>query len=106
MKREELIAYDKWLTENKWGSCEIVTPEQAADLYLAEHPLPPAGGAEEFILSKIADFKLQDCYPTFVPEMAQVMTEFAALHAQRLAEKMVEEKMREDNYGRKNYSKK
>ena len=47
MKREELIAYDKWLTENKWGSCEIVTPEQAADLYLVEHPLPPAEGAEK-----------------------------------------------------------
>jgi len=45
MTREELIAYDRWLTENKWGSSEIITPEQAADLYLAKHPLPPAEGA-------------------------------------------------------------
>lgn len=47
MNREELIAYDRWLTENKWGSSEIITPEQAADLYLAKHPLPPAEGAEK-----------------------------------------------------------
>lgn len=47
MKREELIAYDKWLTRRKWGTGEIISPEKAADLYLAEHPLPPAGGAEE-----------------------------------------------------------
>lgn len=47
MTREELIAYDRWLTENKWGSSEIITPEQAADLYLTEHPLPPAEGAEK-----------------------------------------------------------
>jgi|GEM_PF-5224457 len=46
MTREELIAYDRWLTENKWGSSEIITPEQAADLYLAKHPLPPAEGAK------------------------------------------------------------
>ena len=47
MTREELIAYDKWLTRRKWGTGEIISPEKAADLYLAEHPLPPAGGAEE-----------------------------------------------------------
>lgn len=40
--------------------------------------LPPAEGAEAFIRAKIADHKLHDCYPTFVPEMAQVMTEFAS----------------------------
>jgi len=51
MTREELIAYDRWLTENKWGSSEIITPEQAADLYLAKHPLPPAEGAEHDIES-------------------------------------------------------
>ena len=41
MKREELIAYDKWLTRRKWGTGEIISPEKAADLYLAEHPLLP-----------------------------------------------------------------
>ena len=45
MKRKELIAYDKWLTRRKWGTGEIISPEKAADLYLAEHPLPPAEGA-------------------------------------------------------------
>jgi len=47
--REELIAYDKWLTRRKWGTGEIISPEKAADLYLAEHPLPPAEGAEEIL---------------------------------------------------------
>lgn len=47
MKREELIAYDKWLTRRKWGTGEIISPEKAADLYLAEQPLPPAEGAEK-----------------------------------------------------------
>ena len=47
MKREELIAYDKWLTARKWLTGIIVSPEQAADLYLAEHSFPPAEGAEE-----------------------------------------------------------
>lgn len=50
---------------------------------------PTAEGAEAFILAKIADFKLHECYPTFVPELAQVMTEFTTLHAQRIADKMV-----------------
>ena len=142
MKREELIAYDKWLTENKWGSCEIVTPEQAADLYLAEHPLPPAEGAEDvkqlealFNLEQQLDIPMKDRfhlsakgkelldainslqnkaqstsegaeeilnkyphsieYPMFIHEnnALAAMQEFATLHAQRLAEKMVEEKM-------------
>ena len=49
MTREELIAYDKWLTRRKWGTGEIISPEKAADLYLAEQPLPPAEGAEEIL---------------------------------------------------------
>ena len=51
MKREELIAYDKWLTAKKWLTGIIVSPEKAADLYLAEHPLPPAEGAEKSCLN-------------------------------------------------------
>ena len=46
MKGKELTAYDKWLTRRKWRTGEIISPEKAADLYLAEHPLPPAKGAE------------------------------------------------------------
>jgi len=53
MKREELIAYDKWLTRRKWGKGEIISSEKAADLYLAEHPLPPAEGAEEILASLV-----------------------------------------------------
>lgn len=165
MKREELIAYDKWLTENKWGSCEIVTPEQAADLYLAEHPLPPAEGAEKVqrcpvcmgrglvpnsfyattsgIGSTTQTYLPEKCrtcngagviippYPKlqptaegaeaylrkhpfllgetedgedylstedieFIKQLAPMLEEFAAIHAQRLAEKMVEERLRNE----------
>ena len=97
MKREELIAYDKWLTRRKWGTGEIISPEQAADLYLAKHPLPPAEGAEEFLLAQrngnddpitVAISKEGWIYKMVV----KAMQEFATLHAQRIAEKMVEEK--------------
>ena len=55
--------------------------QEMRDKYQQQQPqqsLPPAEGAEAFIRAKIADHKLHDCYPTFVPEMAQAMTEFAA----------------------------
>ena len=141
MKREELIAYDRWLTENKWGSSEIITPEQAADLYLAKHPLPPAEGAEHDIESMrkclhhyinvdevnrydmlvfgamrdyADDFAAQQ-QPTaegaeeildgmdlgepiqtgefyYRSEVLEAMNKFATLHAQRIAEKMVDAK--------------
>ena len=52
MKRKELTAYDKWLTRRKWGKGEIISPEKAADLYLAEQPLPPADDAEEILCER------------------------------------------------------
>ena len=93
MKREELIAYDKWLTRRKWGTGEIISPEKAADLYLAEHPFPPAEGAEE-ILDK---YPHSTEYPSFIHENSAIaaMTEFATLHAQKIADKMVEKRLRE-----------
>ena len=86
MKREELIAYDKWLTRRKWGTGEIISPEKAADLYLAEHPLPPAEGAEE-ILDK---YPHSTEYPSFIHENSAIaaMHEFATLHAQKIADKI------------------
>jgi hypothetical protein len=77
MTREELIAYDKWLTRRKWMTGEIISPERAADIYLAEHPLPPAEGAEAFLRShKIsgADF----VYTTGFENMVELLREFAA----------------------------
>ena len=140
MKREELIAYDNWLTKRKWGSSEIITPEQAADAYLAENPLPPAEGAEAFVKSlglNVDYVKGIDLFPNPKYTVIDLMREFAeqsqptaegaeeilkrhckenkiiltsndfhtwlnaineiaTLHAQRLAEKMVEEKLREE----------
>jgi len=75
MKREELIAYDNWLTSNKWGSSVIITPEQAADLYLAEHPLPPAEGAEqEKILTDFAE-KMNTAMVNNDPEFEQIVND-------------------------------
>jgi len=91
MTREELIAYDRWLTENKWGSSEIITPEQAADLYLAKHPLPPAEGAEEILDGMDLGEPIQTGEFYYRSEVLEAMNKFATLHAQRLAEKMVEE---------------
>ena len=114
MKREELIAYDKWLTRRKWVTGEIISPEKAADLYLAEHPLPPAEGAEEILTSLIKSLgeptkihnHIYEIRPYTVEgktewwmfhkgvgsgePLAQWLNKFATLHAQRLAEKMVE----------------
>ena len=95
MKREELIAYDKWLTRRKWGTGEIISPEKAADLYLAEQPLPPAEGAEEILtnLETYYDFKFHWIERD---RMIRAMHEFATLHAQKIADKMVEEMLREE----------
>ena len=94
MTKEELIAYDKWLTRRKWGTGEIISPEKAADLYLAEHPLPPAEGAEE-ILRKIVGIEKSGFKRDFAwfSEAIAAMREFATLHAQRLADKMVKEEL-------------
>ena len=61
----------------------------------ASQPQPTVEGAEEFLKQNHisgADF----VYTTGFRNMVDLMTEFATLHAQRLAEKMVEEKMREE----------
>ena len=120
MKREELIAYDKWLTIRKWGTGEIISPEKAADLYLAEHPLPPAEGAEEIIDSIVESlgdpinihnhaFEIRPYTVEHKTEwwifhkevssgepLAQWLSKFATLHAQKIADKMVSEKLREE----------
>ena len=120
MKREELIAYDKWLTRRKWGTGEIISPEKAADLYLAEHPLPPAEGAEEIIDSIVESlgdpinihnhaFEIRPYTVEHKTEwwifhkevssgepLAQWLSKFATLHAQKIADKMVSEKLREE----------
>ena len=121
MKREELIAYDKWLTRRKWGTGEIISPEKAADLYLAEHPLPPAEGAKKVQwsgygeLGNISQKPLQPTaegaeeflrrhnisghdfvYATGFENMVGLLDEFAALYAQQIADKMVGERLRKE----------
>ena len=104
--REELIAYDKWLTRRKWGTGEIISPEKAADLYLAEHPIPPAEGAEEITAEEFIREKIKQKYGLSDEEMTGSLglrctctgrdaskwaQEFATLHAQKIADKMVED---------------
>jgi enoyl-CoA hydratase/carnithine racemase len=99
MTREELIAYDKWLTRRKWGTGEIISPERAADLYLAKHPLPPAEGAEEIDDETIAWAAEHQCGTPFSERWIGFVKGakwHRSLHAQRIAEKMVEEGLREE----------
>ena len=99
MKREELIAYDKWLTRRKWGTGEIISPEKAADLYLAEHPLPPAEGAEEIDDETIAYAAEYQCGTPFSERWIGFVKGakwHRSLHAQKIADKMVSEKLREE----------
>ena len=99
MKREELIAYDNWLTSNKWGSSVIITPEQAADLYLAEHPLHPAEGAEEIDDETIAYAAEYQCGTPFSERWIGFVKGakwHRSLHAQKIADKMVSEMLREE----------
>ena len=96
MKGKELTAYDKWLTRRKWRTGEIISPEKAADLYLAEHPLPPAESAEE-ILDRLYPqfsgkrFLTQDGTYIKWDYAIAAMKDFATLHAQQIADKMVDD---------------
>lgn len=90
MKRKELTAYDKWLTRRKWRTGEIISPEKAADLYLAEHPLPPAEGAEEILHKYVHTINSDGTSLVTFMGALKAMREFATLHAQKIADKMVE----------------
>ena len=66
--------------ETQVGTGEIISPEKAADLYLAEHPLPLAEGAtaEEFLKGCEHD-------GSFIPvhEVIRLMNAFAASQKQQ-----------------------
>ena len=76
----------------KWSHEQTQYPAKEAH---KSHPLPPAEGAEAFLRShKIsgADF----VYTTGFENMVELLREFATLHAQRIADKMVEERLRKE----------
>jgi len=92
--REALAHYEELATKACWHRSDI--PEAIRAYYA---PLPPAEGAEE-ILAKAREFyecQLHDSTSVVgrldKDEIIDLMSAFAALHAQRLAEKMVEEKL-------------
>ncbi|MCK9281578.1 MAG: hypothetical protein M0P71_13210 [Melioribacteraceae bacterium] len=48
--REELVAYDKWMSRNKWGTGKILSPEKSVNEYLKSHQQQPTiKGAEEIL---------------------------------------------------------
>ena len=85
--REALAHYEELATKACWHRSDI--PEAIRAYYA---PFPPAEGAEEFLKQNHisgADF----VYTTGFKNMVALVEQFATLHAQRLAEKMVEEKL-------------
>lgn len=63
---------------------------------------PPAEGAEEIFNKYQADAPMKTRFINF-NEAIKAMQEFATLHAQRIAEKMVEERTREELMGFRSY---
>ena len=101
MTREEYYnEIEKFLAEEEVG--EMLFPrELTAKLAdsLAKLSLPPAEGAEEILRTYwfgIVDKRLDlpKTYDRVFKVTVAAMHEFASLHAQRLAEKMVEEKLK------------
>ena len=97
MKREELIHFMEWWDKRYYPSRLQFHREKDADKYLAEHTLPPAEGAEEITAKKYLSDHGYGSGTNFSSGLvAALMQEFATLHAQRLAEKMVEERLKEE----------
>ena len=71
-------------------------------MYKAKVALPPAEGAEEYLRKHpflLGETEDGDDYLStedieLIKQLAPMLEEFATLHAQRLAEKMVEERLR------------
>jgi len=97
MTRDELIAYDRWLTTRKWGSRKIMSPEKAADLYLSE--VPPSSATAEEILDKWYAIMGKDREASNepfeeTPYYLRAMHEFAALLEQHKEMTLREELIR------------
>ena len=62
---------------------------------ISQKPLQPTAEGAEEMLEEYISYDIQYPFPYVKPALAiKAMQEFATLHAQRLAEKMVEEKLR------------
>lgn len=111
MTREELI---KWLDDEiihsaelcedgdakSWGYEEgILISRNEAEEIRAYLSFPPAEGAEEITAKKYLSDHGYGSGTNFSSGLvAALMQEFATLHAQRIAEKMVSKRLREDTY--------
>jgi hypothetical protein len=99
MTREELIHFMEWWDKRYYPSRLQFHREKDADKYLAEHSIPPAEGAEEMSAREYLD-KWMDEHHHLSDRLigwsvaADFAEDFATLHAQRLAEKMVSERLR------------
>lgn len=101
MKRErEMKAAEEMTREQKEVKLRMILQDyhrrndyelqQAVNDILALDALPPAGGAEEIL----AKYLIRD--PISKRSALEAMHEFAALHAQKIADKMVGERLREE----------
>ena len=100
MMREALAHYEELASKCQWHRSDI---RQAIRTYYSEAPLPPAEGAEENIIyhnltqpfRQILQSVALHGYDIVFAERdcVKCATDFTTLHAQRLAEKMVEERM-------------
>lgn len=99
MKREELLDYTYFVIKHIERG---VTPAWLVDKYMdTEQPLPPAEGAGEVLEKHLADLRKADIKPplrygVIYNRIIDAMQEFATLHAQKIADKMVEERTREE----------
>ena len=81
------------------GDIRLTVAQQDLILDAIDDPLPPAEGAEEILKKHMNGRAVQEYKEELFIEYNTVvaaMQEFASLHAQRLAEKMVSERLREE----------
>ena len=100
MKREELKSMFDALRHDPQhhlglGDIRLTVAQQDLILDAIDDPLPPAEGAKE-ILQKYMDMSMIICPLHVVPRSVAIdaMHDFATLHAQKIADKMVEERLK------------
>ena len=100
MKREELKSMFDALRHDPQhhlglGDIRLTVAQQDLILDAIDDPLPPAEGAKE-ILQKYMDMSMIICPLHVVPRSVAIdaMHDFATLHAQKIADKMVSERLR------------
>lgn len=88
--QQDVARMDSLTTKGRALEAELIA------LKAQDTPLPPAEGAEEILDGMDLGEPIQTGEFYYRSEVLKAMTEYATLHAQRIAEKMVEERLREE----------